>query len=894
MNDYPDHDEANVEALFQTGKGVVVHLTDGRVLAPEGEKYAVFSSLEQYRRFTKDYSEWMKLPSFVEYQKILDIVRDLPTKPTSTADAPRTAIEAPKDADFKPAASTGPAARIFISYSRKDMAFVDRLEAALKARGLEPLIDRAEIYAFEDWWKRIQGLIGRADTVVFVLSPDAVASEVALKEVAHAATLNKRFAPIVCKRVEDRAVPEPLRRVNFIFFDDLDPARFEASADQLAKALQTDIAWIRRHTEFGEAARRWSEASRTSGLLLRPPVLDQAEAWMAFRPGGAPSPTWETEAFIAASRKAEVAARRRGRILNTGFYTMLIGITLGFVGWINESYLVDQWRRWTVTRPYMISQVRPHVLTPAQEAALKPADSFKECAQDCPEMIVVPAGSFLMGNPTGVFSWHTVRFAEPFAVSKFELTFADWDACVTGGGCNGYKPNDQGWGRGQQPVINVSWDDAQAYVAWLNAMTGKTYRLLSEAEYEYATRAWTGTAYPWGNDIGKNNAACNGCGDKWLQTAPVGSFAPNKFGLYDMVGNVWEWTQDCYHDAYSGTRDDDYFSAPDDGSAWLEANGGDCSYRIVRGGSWIDAPDSLRSTFRVRNSTGARNYFIGFRVGRTLIAPSLSPTAAPTAPVQITIPPLSATHEQALKPGDAFQECAKCPKMMVVPAGSFTMGSPASEPGRYPDEGPQHGVTIGRQFAIGQFELTFDEWDDCVADGGCHKPPDQGWGRGSRPVINVSWDDANAYVAWLAKKTGKPYRLLSEAEYEYATRAGTTTAYPWGDEIGNNNANCAGCGSQWDDKQTAPVGSFPANKFGLYDMGGNVSEWVGDCYHDSYNGAPIDGSAWISGDCSRRVLRGGYWGSIPWNLRSAIRDCVATDNRVNYIGFRVARTLLTP
>jgi hypothetical protein len=153
-----------------------------------------------------------------------------------------------------------PKAKIFISYSRKDMAFADRLEAALKARGFEPLIDRTEIYAFEDWWKRIEALIGRADSVVFALSPDAVASDVALKEVAHAASLNKRFAPIVCRRTDDGAVPEALRRLNFIFFDD--PARFEASADTLAEALNTDIGWVRQHTEYGEAARHWAAASR--------------------------------------------------------------------------------------------------------------------------------------------------------------------------------------------------------------------------------------------------------------------------------------------------------------------------------------------------------------------------------------------------------------------------------------------------------------------------------------------------------------------------------------------------------------------------------------------------------------------------------------------------------
>jgi formylglycine-generating enzyme required for sulfatase activity len=174
---------------------------------------------------------------------------------------------------------------------------------------------------------------------------------------------------------------------------------------------------------------------------------------------------------------------------------------------------------------------------------------------------------------------------------------------------------------------------------------------------------------------------------------------------------------------------------------------------------------------------------------------------------------------------DTFKECSDCPQMIVVPAGSFTMGSPANERGWRRDfEGPQHRVNLPRQFAVGQFEVTFDEWDACVVDSGCngYKPSDQGWGRGRQPVINVTWNDAKAYVAWLSNKTGQTYRLLTEAEYEYATRAGTTTAYPWGDEIGKNNANCSACGSQWDRKQTAPVGSFTANGFGLYDMVGNV------------------------------------------------------------------------
>jgi formylglycine-generating enzyme required for sulfatase activity len=222
------------------------------------------------------------------------------------------------------------------------------------------------------------------------------------------------------------------------------------------------------------------------------------------------------------------------------------------------------------------------------------------------------------------------------------------------------------------------------------------------------------------------------------------------------------------------------------------------------------------------------------------------------------------------------------------------MGSPRKDFSFNFDEYPQHKVTIDKSFAVSKYELRFDEWDACAADGGCnrYKPSDEGWGRGGRPVINVSWDDAKSYVAWLSTKTGKPYRLLTEAEYEYAARAGAQTEYPWGDDIGRGNANCNRCGSQWDNKQTAPVGSFAANQFALMDMAGNVWEWVEECYHRGYSDAPADGSAWTGGDCSSLVVRGGSWDVPPASLRSAYRYVYSSSNRRNNLGFRVARTLI--
>jgi formylglycine-generating enzyme required for sulfatase activity len=251
---------------------------------------------------------------------------------------------------------------------------------------------------------------------------------------------------------------------------------------------------------------------------------------------------------------------------------------------------------------------------------------------------------------------------------------------------------------------------------------------------------------------------------------------------------------------------------------------------------------------------------------------------------------LTSEHERALKPKDTFKECTNCPSMTVVPAGSFMMASSASKRGRY---STRHRVTIAAPFAVGQFEVTFDEWDACVADRGCngYKPRDLGWGRGRRPVIHVSWEEAKAYVAWLVKTTGKPYRLLSEAEHEYATRAGTTTTFPWGNTVGTNNANCNGCNSQWV-KRTAPVGSFTANQFGLYDMVGNVWEWTEDCDNYWDDVVPSDGSAWTDGRCSSRVLRGGAWNGPPDHVVSVSRASSSQLSHERVTGFRVSRTLL--
>ncbi|MCC5866192.1 MAG: SUMF1/EgtB/PvdO family nonheme iron enzyme [Wenzhouxiangella sp.] len=718
---------------------------------------------------------------------------------------------------------------------------------------------------------------------------------------------------------------------------------------------------------------------------------------------------------------------------------------------------------------------------------------FQDCP-DCPTMVRIPAGTFTQGSPASEPESHDNERPQrqvnvpAFAMGQTAVTFEQWDACVADGGCT-HDPGDAGWGRGNRPVINVSWIDAQQFVTWLSNKTGHRYRLPSESEWEYATRAGTAGRFYTGDCITTNQANFQGelpaqdcpTGINRAQTVPVGSFAPNAFGLNDTHGNVWEWTQDCWNENYDG--------APTDGSAWMT---GDCSHAILRGGSWFNGGPLVRSAFRGRNPQGSRSNIRGFRVARSLLplpavsqnglvdwfnpdhglvldgdgrvvewtnladedrstggssaattvdavngrrmirfnspdngghlaypspgaqnladgysvfvvfrlneplaeghsfprlwrgandshaiflrrangevevkANPLAANARPSHPfdasydtgdfailtarltptsqqlyfngvlVAVSASPIAAytiddtlfqignsvrgdigdvlvyDHSANLADldetgqtvatayGTTWQsmDSPPLPTMVMIPGGTFTQGSPASEPQSQDNERPQRQVSVPA-FAMSQTAVTFDQWDECWVEGGCsHNPGDAGWGRGDRPVINVSWNDVQQYVDWLSDRTGQDYRLPSESEWEYATRAGTTGRFNTGDCITSDEANfrgdlpATGCPTGISYDQTLPVSSFAPNAFGLYDTHGNLWEWVQDCRNDDYVGAPTDGSAWMTGDCSQAVIRGGAWSAVGGWQRSAVRANSVRGARNSINGFRVARSV---
>ncbi|MDJ0517348.1 MAG: SUMF1/EgtB/PvdO family nonheme iron enzyme [Trichodesmium sp. MO_231.B1] len=536
------------------------------------------------------------------------------------------------------------------------------------------------------------------------------------------------------------------------------------------------------------------------------------------------------------------------------------------------------------------------------------------------EMVSIPGGSFIMGSPENEVRrldtespQHKVTL-QPFYISKYPITQEQYQA-ITGKNPSRFRGKNR-------PVETVKWGEATKFCERLSEKTGKTYRLPSESQWEYACRAGTTTPFYFGETIttdlaNYNNHYTYASAPKGIyrqETTDVGSFLPNSFGLYDMHGNVWEWCQDIWHDNYEG--------APTDGSAWLDSNDKKELYRLLRGGSWYLYPYYSRSAARNCNDrTGFLNYIIGFRIicsaiptltlgdksasniqqkQQPIILPSTKPEPIITPQPKLSLKTFSF---EVITVNHRGEEINRVPKqaefftedlgggvileMVSIPGGSFIMGSPENEPQRLDTESPQHQVTL-QPFYMSKYPITQDQYLAIMG-----KNPSGLKGK-NRPVEAVRWHHATDFCQQLSQKKGKIYRLPSESQWEYACRAGTTTPFYFGETITTDLVNYSGNYNYGNApkgiyrKQTTDVGSFPANAFGLYDMHGNVWEWCQDIWHDNYEDAPNDGSAWeTEGDLQIRVLRGGSWNCDPRWCRSADRSY---DHYYYYRGFRVVCT----
>ncbi|MEG4288837.1 formylglycine-generating enzyme family protein [Microcoleus sp. C2C3] len=487
------------------------------------------------------------------------------------------------------------------------------------------------------------------------------------------------------------------------------------------------------------------------------------------------------------------------------------------------------------------------------------------------EMVYIPGGTFMMGSPNDEAGredrespQHQVT-VPAFYVGKYPITQAQWEAVMGNINPSYFKGE-------KRPVEDVCWYDAVEFCEKLSETTGKTYRLLSEAEWEYACRAGTTTPFHFGETITPELVNYNG-----NESTDVGSFPPNAFGLYDMHGNVWEWCSDKWLDNYNG--------APTDGSSWESGN----NNRMGRGGSWGNDPRDCRSAVRSYDPPIDCSLFMGFRVACVAAQPprskkimadaKLSPTETFQFQV-ITLYHWGNTIKTEQRQAEYFSENlgrGVSLEMVQIPGGTFTMGPPDNEGVRSSDRIPQHRVTVPTFYA-GKYAITQAQWEAVMRNN-----PSYCNCKGSkkRPVEQVSWHDAVKFCEKLSQTTGKTYRLLSEAEWEYACRAGTTTPFHLGETSSLELVN-------YDLNYSTTVGSFPPNAFGLYDMHGNVWEWCSDKWHDNYDGAPTDGSSWKTGTNNDRLLRGGSWYSKPCDCRSANRHHCAPEDVNRGIGFRVA------
>jgi len=490
--------------------------------------------------------------------------------------------------------------RVFISYSRKDSTFAERLRDDLIALGFAAYLDQHDIHPGEPWKKRLSGLIQTADSVAFCLSSHFVDSEICDWEITEAERLGKRLLPIVAADTSDASVPLRLRRLNYIFMRN--SKERDAGLDKFVIALKTDIEWVREHTRWGELAHLWNEQGRSRDLLTRGSALIAMQAWSQQASESKPPLTDEMVLYISESEKEQfrLGKLRRRTIIALGTLTLLTALVA--LGWWQQKFLREIVHWYVVMKPSILSEQRE------RELALSPGSQFADCRNGCPTMIVMGPGTFLMGSSETRFPrerpQHSVTIRRAFAVALHETTFEEWDHCVASGHCRSGVTS-SGWGRGKQPVINVTWEDAKQYVKWLSKVTKRRYRLPSEAEWEYVARAGSQEYFSFGKVADDLNTYGWFADNADNRTHPVGQKPANKFGLKDVHGNVSEWTEDCANDTYAG--------APKDGSAWLQGN---CLSRVFRGGSWLYGARMARSANRDWLVGDDRKDYIGFRVVR--------------------------------------------------------------------------------------------------------------------------------------------------------------------------------------------------------------------------------------------------------------------------------------
>ncbi|MFZ5785049.1 MAG: formylglycine-generating enzyme family protein [Acidobacteriota bacterium] len=526
-----------------------------------------------------------------------------------------------------------------------------------------------------------------------------------------------------------------------------------------------------------------------------------------------------------------------------------------------------------------------HPETGGAERRFPPADTVS---------VWIPPGTTLIGCAAGDSECHEdekpprrVTISRGFWIDTTEVPLASFRAFSRAAG-QPLPPPPSFAQNDAHPVVNVTWAEAAAYCSWAGG------RLPTEAEWEYAARSGSeGATYPSGHALARDHANWEGVEgrDRWGKTAPVGSLAPNPWGLFDAAGNVWEWTADWY-DPRVGSG----------GAVSDPAGPTSGTLKVVRGGAYNAQPRSLRSSNRGKFNPSARMESIGLRcvhdgetpagppveehdTGATAaVSPPVVPAAAPT-PISGTVVRREERAPVTTGPGAQRRNFPPSSiEMALVPPGAYEIGAVRGDGAGFADEQPRHAITLTRGVWMGVTEVTVAQYRSYGQATGTALPSTPSWADDSHPVVGVTWEQASAYCRWAGG------RLPTEAEWEAAARGGSSgLRYPWGTEISHDDANFDGVGGRDAWPKSAPVGSFAANGFGLVDVSGNVWEWTADWYDERYYArspaidpeGPEDGKA--------RVVRGGCWTSDPGRLRSSYRFSLDPSDSQVSVGFRCAR-----
>jgi formylglycine-generating enzyme required for sulfatase activity len=497
-------------------------------------------------------------------------------------------------------------------------------------------------------------------------------------------------------------------------------------------------------------------------------------------------------------------------------------------------------------------------------------------------MVKINAGRFTMGAEGNDWNRdyeappHEVEFNYEFYMSKYEITWAQWWALMGEYPSSNITPGPITDPDSNHPVFRVSWNDCQEFIAELNKLGYGNFRLPSEAEWEYACRASSTTRWHFGDDENQLADYAWYRDNSDLITHPVGSKLPNAFGLYDMYGNLREWCEDDWHRSYN------YINRPDNGDAWVDDPRS--NLRARRGGSWAKSSGSIHSTYRFNDNSGIRSIDLGFRLvmdakGRYTPTPTNTPTITATP----TNTPIPGSEKYIINlPG--LPTGAKPLALARIPRSSYNMGS--DDPNWSSDsEKPPHAVNLKHDFFIGRYEITQAQWL-AVMGSWPDNAPSQGVGD-DYPAYYLSWNDAKSFVDKLNTLGKGQFRMPTEAEWEYACRAGSTTRWSFGD---SEDLLTAYAWYAANTVQSQPVGSLLPNAWNMFDMHGNVFEWCADDWHNNYSlpDRPDDGSAWINEPRNaNRVLRGGGWDTDAIHSRSSARIDAGTAYRDNAVGFRV-------